>query len=147
MLHGAFGCLFWCTSYVVVQNAWSVVLPLEGGSGRCNPRNHVKQCTLVPRPPNVPLLRALWSLLVGIWCILKGSWGVLVFSSVYYDYGSSCYYLCCSSLPLILKPPKNVETCERVFYIRRVILLYVWKMVSKPPSVRSAAAPGSGSHA
>ena len=33
---------------------------------------------LIPRPPNVPLLRALWSLLVGIWGILKGSWGVLV---------------------------------------------------------------------
>ena len=32
----------------------------------------------VPRPPNVALLRALWSLLVGIWDILKGSWGVLV---------------------------------------------------------------------
>ena len=30
------------------------------------------------RPPNVPLLRALWSLLVGIWAILRGSWGVLV---------------------------------------------------------------------
>ena len=26
-------------------------------------------------PPNVALLRALWSLLVGIWGILKGSWG------------------------------------------------------------------------
>ena len=31
-----------------------------------------------PRPPNVPLLRALWSLLDGIWSVLKGSWGVLV---------------------------------------------------------------------
>ena len=28
--------------------------------------------------PNVPLLRALWSLLDGIWGLLKGSWGVLV---------------------------------------------------------------------
>ena len=27
--------------------------------------------------PNVPLLRALWSLLDGIWGLLKGSWGVL----------------------------------------------------------------------
>ena len=27
--------------------------------------------------PNVPPLRALWSLLVGIWGTLKGSWGVL----------------------------------------------------------------------
>ena len=32
----------------------------------------------IPRPPNVPLLRALWYLLVGIWGILKGSWVVLV---------------------------------------------------------------------
>ena len=31
----------------------------------------------VPRPPNGPLLRALWSLLDGIWGVLKGSWGVL----------------------------------------------------------------------
>ena len=31
----------------------------------------------LPRPPNVPLLRALWSLLDGIWSLLKGSWGVL----------------------------------------------------------------------
>ena len=30
-----------------------------------------------PRHPNVPLLWALWSLLVGIWGILKGSWAVL----------------------------------------------------------------------
>ena len=33
----------------------------------------------LPRPPNVPLLRALWSLLDGIWGVLKGSWGLLVF--------------------------------------------------------------------
>ena len=32
---------------------------------------------LQPRPPNVALLRALWSLLHGIWGVLKGSWGVL----------------------------------------------------------------------
>ena len=32
---------------------------------------------LQPRPPNVPLLRALWSLLDGISGLLKGSWGVL----------------------------------------------------------------------
>ena len=30
-----------------------------------------------PCAPNVPLLRALWSLLDGIWGSLKGSWGVL----------------------------------------------------------------------
>ena len=33
---------------------------------------------LSSRPPNVPLLRALWSLLDGIWGVLKCSWGVLV---------------------------------------------------------------------
>ena len=32
----------------------------------------------LPRPPNVPLLRALGSLLDSIWGFLKGSWGVLV---------------------------------------------------------------------
>ena len=34
-------------------------------------------CPHLPRPPNVALFRALWSLLVGIWGILKGSWGML----------------------------------------------------------------------
>ena len=29
----------------------------------------------IPKPPNVPLFRALWSLLDGIWGLLKGSWG------------------------------------------------------------------------
>ena len=38
----------------------------------------------IPRPPNVPLLRAFWSLLDGIYGVLKGSWGVLVFR---YHYG------------------------------------------------------------
>ena len=37
-----------------------------------------KKLPKLPRPPNLPLLRALWSLLVGIWGVLKGSWGVLV---------------------------------------------------------------------
>ena len=32
----------------------------------------------LPRPPNVPPLRALWSLLDGIWGVLEGIWGVLV---------------------------------------------------------------------
>ena len=36
----------------------------------------VFRTSLDSRPPNVPLSRALWSLLVGIWGILKGSWGV-----------------------------------------------------------------------
>ena len=40
----------------------------------------------VPRPPNVPLLRALWSLLDGIWGLLKGSWGVLVLRTILYIY-------------------------------------------------------------
>ena len=30
-----------------------------------------------PRPPNVALLKAFWSLLAGIWGLLKASWGVL----------------------------------------------------------------------
>ena len=34
--------------------------------------------SLLPRPPNEPLLRASWSLLDGIWGALEGSWGVLV---------------------------------------------------------------------
>ena len=46
----------------------------------------------VPRPPNVPLLRALWSLLDGIWGLLKGSWGVLV--DVEVDAGIDSYFAC-----------------------------------------------------
>ena len=34
----------------------------------------------IPRPPNVPLLMAFWSLVDGIWGVLQGSWGVLVCS-------------------------------------------------------------------
>ena len=36
----------------------------------------------LPRLPNVPLLRALWSLLDGIWGLLKGSWKVYVLNLV-----------------------------------------------------------------
>ena len=43
----------------------------------------------IPTPPNVPLLRALWSLLDGIWGVLKGSWGVLVDIILLYD----CIYI------------------------------------------------------
>ena len=34
--------------------------------------------SIVPTPPNVPLLKALWSLVDGFWGSLKGSGGVLV---------------------------------------------------------------------
>ena len=36
-----------------------------------------KERSSQPRPPNVPLLRALWLRLVGMWVLLKSSWGVL----------------------------------------------------------------------
>ena len=36
----------------------------------------------IPRPPNVPLLRAFWSLLDGIWGVLKSCWGVLVHTHI-----------------------------------------------------------------
>ena len=35
-----------------------------------------------PRPPNVPLLRALWYLLDGMWGLLTGSCGVLGYTQV-----------------------------------------------------------------
>ena len=41
-----------------------------------------------PRPPNVALLRALWSLLDGIWGVLKGSWGVM---EDWFE-GPSCFF-------------------------------------------------------
>ena len=39
---------------------------------------HAKSMLGYTWTPNVPLLRALWSLLDGIWGVLHGSWGVLV---------------------------------------------------------------------
>ena len=39
--------------------------------------NYRPKNLLCPRPPNVSLLRALWSPSDGIWGVLKGSWGVL----------------------------------------------------------------------
>ena len=56
-----------------------MLLPLGRGSSR--PVEASKSSQLEtryqPRPPNEPLLRALWSLLDGIWGLLKGSWGLL----------------------------------------------------------------------
>ena len=43
----------------------------------CTGAEHSKR-SKVPRPPNVPPLRALQSLSDGICGLLKGSWGVLV---------------------------------------------------------------------
>ena len=51
-------------------------MPLHSSQGKLGAK--LLKCISLPRPPNVPLLRALWSLLDGIWCVLKGSWGVLV---------------------------------------------------------------------
>ena len=41
------------------------------------PARHTDRCQCTPRPPNVPLFRALWSLLDGSWGVLKGSSRVL----------------------------------------------------------------------
>ena len=50
-----------------------------GAPGISYPPQHSRllelESVLLPRPPNVPLLRALWSLLDGIWGLLKGSLG------------------------------------------------------------------------
>ena len=54
-------------------------------------------CVNIPRPPNVPPLRASWSLLDGIWGLLKGTWGVLVHSTI------------CGSL---LLPPEKLHSNE-----------------------------------
>ena len=49
-------------------NPWVLVTKDSGSNPKARPK---------PRPPNVPLLRARWSLLDFIWGLLKGSWGVL----------------------------------------------------------------------
>ena len=42
-----------------------------------NPKARTHKLDSQPRPPNVPVLRAVWSSFDGIWGVLKGSWGVL----------------------------------------------------------------------
>ena len=47
-----------------------------------------------PRPPNVALLRALWSVLDGSWGVLKSSWGVLAdMYEIFIRYMSQDVYL------------------------------------------------------
>ena len=48
------------------------------GPEKANLQNPDLSGISLPTPPNVPSLRALWSLLVGIWGVLECSWGVLV---------------------------------------------------------------------
>ena len=64
-----YGCQEVATAWIPPQASLSSSTP---GPDLMSPRQETP-----PRPPNVPLLRALWSLLVGIWGFLKGSWGVL----------------------------------------------------------------------
>ena len=47
------------------------------------------QAAKLPRLPNVPLVRALWSILDGIWGILKGSWA----GESFLRFGGSLRYL------------------------------------------------------
>ena len=66
---------------------WSIILGSLEVRGTLNSLQHalgkvrsneVLKTSVQPhrsRPLNVPLLRALWSLLDGIWGSLKGSWG------------------------------------------------------------------------
>ena len=56
-----------------------------------------KQSLQEPRPPNVPLLRAIGSLLDGIWGVLKGSWGVLEDETVCI---LACMLACCHCVDL-----------------------------------------------
>ena len=57
---------------LAVPTAWSSVAAVGGWP------NFPKSWALFPSAPNVPPLRALWSLLDGIWGVLKGTWGALV---------------------------------------------------------------------
>ena len=57
-------------------------LGFEAPRVSCDPLQVCLILGLLPRPPNAPLLRALWCVLVDIWGILKGSWGVLVLLSL-----------------------------------------------------------------
>ena len=54
--------------------------------------NHIYIYIYVPAPPNVPLLRALWSLLDGMWGVLKGSWGVLVHICFFVIWGLELWF-------------------------------------------------------
>ena len=60
-----------------VPTFWLLLPRLKPPFCKPEPPTHPNQVPL-PRPPNVPLLRALWSLLDSIRGVLKGSWGVVV---------------------------------------------------------------------
>ena len=61
----------------VLSTKGPCISPLKGPLKGTYPYLHLYFKTQLPTPPNVPTLRALWSLLDGIWGFLKGSWGVL----------------------------------------------------------------------
>ena len=65
---------------------------MEGGEEQTIAWRPATEALFLIDPPDVPLLRALWSLLVGIWDRLKGSWGVLVYRFRYLQLLNSCFY-------------------------------------------------------
>ena len=75
----------------------------------------------LPRPPNVPLLRALRSLLDCIWDLLKGSWGVLV-----EGFRTRAFLVedCCKACRQS-RPGKNPRAyCRDLYRIANIAVLY-----------------------
>ena len=68
----------------------------QSGSSRAHGHVSHGQNSL-PRPPDVPLLRASWSLLDGIWGVLQDSWGVLVYIGIVWGFHS--VLICRANLP------------------------------------------------
>ena len=90
----------------------------------------------IPRPPNVPLLRAFWSLLDGIWGSLKGSWGVLVDDGARADrLGISARFKVFSWLVAFsADPSKHGRAHGHQGIHARTIVSYVWKIRSPEAS-------------
>ena len=61
-----------------------------------------------PRPGNVPLLRALWSLLNCIWGLLQGSWGVLVHGLMFIFLKLSGAFSCWVSVRQVLQADEEL---------------------------------------
>ena len=82
---------------------------------------------LMPRPPNVPLLRALWSLLDGIWGLLKGSWGCWI--HIY----TSGLLLNQSLLEKLRAPNPSHQHSKRALYPCKGTIGLGWKEPSREP--------------
>ena len=77
--------------------------------------------------PNVPLLRAAWSLLDGIWGVLKGGWGVLEVDRIYgVQIRSTSFLYICVLLIWVIIYRNVVGFFQRSCSIQSGMVVGVW---------------------